>query len=178
MPVYLFKYMWWLALCVVPVAAAIALHYFWGAAHELAHLAALKLFFRKDLLEYKIRLKWHRLQGENIWVPASINYTLAREETPLEHGFVAIAPHIMHALCAATFVFGAAFDNLFVRVGWFIFWGLGALDLVAAARTVNPYSDLYHAAECFNISISKIKAVACAWVVLCFGLGLLLCWVT
>ncbi len=69
----------WLALGVVPVLAAAALHYFWGAAHELAHLAALKILFGKDLLDYRIRLNWHRLEEQNVWVPASIVGTFGND---------------------------------------------------------------------------------------------------
>ena len=166
---------WWLALGVVPVLAAAALHYFWGAAHELAHLAALKILFGKDLLDYRIRLNWHRLEEQNVWVPASITYTLACGETDRQHGIVAGAPYVVHALAAALFLFGAAFETPTHRVAWMLFWGLGAVDLVSAAWTTNPYSDLYHVSECFDIPIERLKKATCVWAAFCLIVGLFLC---
>ena len=167
----------WSLLClsILPVFAAVVFHYFWGAVHELCHLAALKIIFRKDLLDYHIRLKWHRLEDQNVWVPASITYTLARGETDAEHGIVAGAPYIIHSTAAALFACGYMFADPVVRVVWMIFWALGAIDLVSAAKTTNPYSDLYHVAECYNIPIEYIKRAAYGWATFCFVMGVLLC---
>ncbi len=166
---------WWLALGILPVFAASVLHYFWGAVHELSHLAALKILFRKDLLDYDIRLKWHRLEEQNVWVPASITYTLARGETDREHGIVALAPYLVHATSAVLFMCGGFFEEPALRVAWMFFWALGAVDLVIAARTTNPYSDLYHVSECFDIPIKRVKKAAYAWAGFCLSTGLFLC---
>ena len=147
---------------LVVLVLAFGYNFIWKVMHEYTHLAALKLIVGKELYSYDINLRPHFLGND--WVSASLSWK-ARALTQKEHGFIAIAPHILEFIACLAFVCsGLLLINDFMREHFYIFfmWATfsfgGIIDLLASANAAeNESSDLNVFAKCYNLDVTEIK---------------------